>query len=166
MPGFSADAAGDLRDLARDLKAAGEDGKLLRKNLRKRVVAAVKPMKDDARNRILAIPSKGKSKNHLRQNMARALRVKVTISQANSRVRLEVDPRKMPAGQERLPGLMEGEARAPWRHPVFGDTKTWVTQPHHPAFYPAVQANLPKVQTEIQAALNDTAAALERGNPT
>jgi hypothetical protein len=67
----------------------------------------------------------------------------------------------MPAGQETLPGYMEGRGR--WRHPVYGDTAVWVPQDPHPYFESAVNEHLPAVEAGVMAAVDETATQLSRG---
>jgi hypothetical protein len=150
-----------LRRLARDLRAQGPTGKLLRKRLRRRIIAAGKPMVRSAKENAHNIPAKGSRSTGLRDDLARATRMRVGLAARTSSVRVETTGKKMPSGKKALPKDMEGSQR--WRHPVFGDRDVWVTQPPHPYFYRAVKEHLPEVRAGVMKAVEQTAAELERG---
>lgn len=154
--------ARQLREVARDLQVAGSP-RGLRYRLRRNIVAAVEPMKKQVQQNAAAIPVRGVKSTGLRAAIARATRVSIKSSSRtrNVLVRLMVDAKRMPAGQQSLPVLMEGERR--WRHPVYGKTDSWVTQASHPYFAPAIPGHLPGVAAGVEAAVDETARILARG---
>lgn len=152
--------ARQLREVARDLQVAGSP-RGLRYRLRRNIVAAVDPMKKQVQSNALAIPVHGTATTGLRAAIAKATRVSIKSSSRNVLVRLMVDAKRMPAGQQSLPRLMEGERR--WRHPVYGNTNTWVTQAAHPYFAPAIPEHLPGVAAGVEAAVDETARILAKG---
>lgn len=151
--------ADQLRAVARDLALVG-DGKVLRKRLRHNITLAVQPMKKDVQAAALAIPAQGSVVTGLRAALARATRLRIRGGGPNTMVRLEVAPSRMPAGQQSLPALMEGVR--PWRHPLFGNTNDWYPQAAHPFFGPAVKRNIGKVELAVLAAVEQTAAEVNR----
>lgn len=155
----------DLAGLARQLRRL-EDGKELRKQLRKNITAAAKPMVPAIRNKVKGLPSKGQSRARgrpgLRASTAKATRLQVQMSGRYAGVTVRVDPKKMPAGMHNLPAYLEG---APpfqrWRHPVFGDTETWVTQRPRPYFYAIATHAEPRVKAAVAEAVDSIRRQIE-----
>jgi hypothetical protein len=164
------EGAEQLRSLSRDLKRQGEYGQGLRKKLRRNIQIAAEPMKADVKAAALAIPSKGQSSGlqnraGLRNTLAKAVKLSIRTVGKNVSVRLVSSAAVMEkAGYyASLSAYMEGVAGRPWRHRIFGE---WVTgqgdQEAHPYFYDTANKHLPEVQAAIQAALDETALAIER----
>ena len=154
----------EFRALARDLRAAGDTGKRLRKRLRAAIVAEIRPMQRDTKRAALAIPTKGTGSTGLRKSIAKAIKVRVYFTPRVAGARLEVDPAKMPPGKYNLPAYMEGE-KPRWRHPVFGRRLSpWADQEAHPYFYRTVDPRLPGAVVAIKEAAAITAAEIERGH--
>jgi hypothetical protein len=137
---------GDLRAVNKALKQAA-DGKELRKQLGKQLRSEIRPMVASVKAAWLAAPSEGHSGStkarrglpDLRWLLAKATAGQVRFTGKEAGVRVRTDGRKMPSGSKKLPAYAEGIARRPWRHPVFGDSETWVAQPRFPRFFEAVQ---------------------------
>lgn len=141
----------DLRALARDLKAAGDNS--IRRDLQKDIRAAMKPMKAAVQANARAIPAKGPRHTGLRDDIAKATRIRVPMSASSAAVILEVAGSRMPAGKQKLPSYMEGNGR--WRHPVFGNEHTWVGQTAHPYFWKGVEPHLQDVRKAVVQAVED-----------
>jgi hypothetical protein len=92
----------------------------------------------------------------LRALLAKATRLEVRTSGRMAGVRIRVDGRKMPSGMRALPGYAEGE-RPRWRHPVFGDPDTWVSQPS----FPTVEPHRDNVGRAIDDVLEDVKRKIE-----
>lgn len=165
--------ASDLKQLSRDLRKLG-DGQMS-KELQTAILASAKPVVEDIRSAVLAIPSKGvtssasrsgraghraykskarnasadrfMSKAGLRQTIARAVKLQALASRGS--ISLQVDSSMLPPGQQTLPWALEGVGKS-WRHPVFGHDK-WVQQQPHPYFFNTITSHLPRVETEIVA---------------
>jgi hypothetical protein len=144
---------GDLKAVAKALKQVA-DGKELRKQLTRELRDVARPLVPKVRAAWLAAPSKGLSGRKtynsatgrvsgrgptLRSLLAKATRSEVRLTGKQAGVRIRTDGRKMPDGMKSLPGYAEGIRRRPWRHPVYGDRETWVSQQPFPRFYQAVQ---------------------------
>lgn len=147
-----------LRQVARRLRLAGDGGKILRKRMRVAIVAAAKPIRDEARQNALAIPSKGTGHTGLRSAIARATKTRVRMSGRSAMVAVETDPRSMPAGKRNLPSYMEGLGR--WRHPTFGKAP-WKDQPAHPYFFRAAEHHILDARIKVEAAVKMTAREIE-----
>lgn len=126
--------ARSLQDLAKVL--AGEaDGKELRKQLGKELRAAVQPVVSGLRSAIRATPSSaGPHGQPLRAAIAAGISAQVRYTGPRTGVSVRV----------RRPTL-RGFGSAPrqfnrpsFRHPVFGDTGTWVSQIGAPLWFDAV----------------------------
>lgn len=132
----------DLVDAIRALRGM-EDGKEIRKAMRRNIASAAKPMVPAIRAKVKSLPSKGlkgsrqrQAQPGLRASVARAVRLQVQMSGRFAGVTVRVDPKKMPPGMRNLPGYLEGTAPFQrWRHPVFGDADRYVSQQPRPYFY-------------------------------
>ena len=132
-----------FRDLSRRLREM-EDGKEIAKRLRRELRRAARPMVPAVRAAVLATPSRGdnarRGRDSLRRSIARATQLQVKTSGSRPGVRVWINPRRMPEGQHNLPAYMEGiKPFDRWRHPVYGDENTWVTQEARPFFYRAIR---------------------------
>jgi hypothetical protein len=146
----------DLAALMRSLRRA-ENGRELRKQLRRDLRGAAKPAIPAIRSKVKSLPSRGESKRRgrppLRRSVARATRLQMTARNNFVGVTVRVDPKKMPPGMHNLPAYLEG--RDPfhrWRHPVFGDTDTWVQQRSRPYFYDTMRRFTPDAERAIAQA--------------
>lgn len=139
--------AGDLKAINKALKQAA-DGKEIRRQLAKQLRGEIRPMVASVKAAWLSAPSQGhksstrarRGQPDLRKLLAKATAGQVRFTGKEAGVRVRTDGRKMPSGSKSLPTYAEGTKR-PWRHPVFGDRETWVTQQRFPRFYDAVQPN-------------------------
>ena len=122
-----------------------------RTQLRTRMHAVGAPMKSSVQTHALAIPVHGEAATGLRRSIAAATKVRTTVTPESVSVRVEVDPKAMPPGQEKLPALMES---AGWTHEVFGRKDT-VFQPGHAYFKPAVDPYLPIMQRAVESAITE-----------
>jgi hypothetical protein len=157
--------AGDLKRLNRQLRDVA-DGKALRKELTGGLRDVLRPVATRVKAAYLASPSgrggarrKGGS---LRRNLARVTRVEVRTSGRMAGARVRVDGRKMPTGAKALPAYREGYRR-PWRHPVYGNTDVWVTQPAVPVFDRTVEPYEQFAGRAVDRVLDDVRDKLERG---
>lgn len=137
--------ADDLAKLAADLKRAGRTD--LTKELRKVVKDAARPIAAEVK---ATTPSR---------QIAKSVTIEARLGK-NPRVRVKADRKKMPPGKESLPALFE---RPKFRHPVFGDRETWVTQQGGPAFGPVARRRKAAVQAQILAAVDKVIRDLEAG---
>ena len=128
-----------LRTLAREFRGQG-DGKELRKRLRKELKGTGTRIVKAEKHAVRALPSKGQSARRgrpsLRATTARATQLRIRTSGPRAGVTVWVNPKRMGPGRANLPAYMEGvRPFQRWRHPVFGDADTWVTQRPRPWFY-------------------------------
>jgi hypothetical protein len=163
MPSLGASGSRQLRAIARDLKRAGSP-RGVRLKLRRNITAAVQPMKAQVQANARDIPVHGDKSTGLRQQIAKATRVTISAGTRVVRVRLWVNPKKMPEGKGKLPALMEGDGTK-WRHPVYGHD-VWVAQPSESYFRPAIPPHLPGVTAGVLKALDETEIELSRGTYT
>jgi hypothetical protein len=139
--------AGDLKAINKALRKHA-DGKELRKQLGKELRGQIRPMVASVKAAWLSAPSQGhksstrsrRGQPDLRKLLAKATAGQVRFTGKEAGVRVRTDGRKMPSGSKALPTHAEATKR-PWRHPVFGNRETWVTQRSFPQFYEAVQPN-------------------------
>jgi hypothetical protein len=122
-----------------------------RTRLRTRMRSAAQPMKTAVQRNAMSIPARGEKSTGLRQALARATKVRTTITPTAVVVRVEVDPSDMPLGQEKLPALMESSG---WTHQVFGRKDT-AFQRGHAYFIPAVNQNLLGMRAAVESAVAD-----------
>jgi hypothetical protein len=144
------------KDLLAFKRHVGSVDKGMRRKLNKGLREAVKPTLQHARSAVMRFPSHGTHHTGLRRAVANSL----AITAAGGRVAIQIRHSKLPEGKENLPNRMEGIG-GPWRHPVFGDRETWVTQPSYPWFYPTMRADRPQVEKSINEVIDAIAKELE-----
>lgn len=141
----------DLVQAVRSLRGL-EDGKELRKQLRKNIASAAKPMVPAIRAKVKSLPSKGgprKGRPALRASVARATRLQIQMSGRYAGVTVRVDPKKMPPGMHNLPGYLQGDLPFDrWRSPNWGRDQ-WKTQPPHPYFYAIARRYEPAIRQAV-----------------
>lgn len=162
-----------FRDLSRDLKDAGR--KDLDRKLRRELRKAGKPAVEDVQRAVKAAPVKGtrgggkreRGGRGLRAAIAAATQVSTSTSSTNPRIRIRVAASRFRSASSpaTLPKYFDGElARfSRWRHPVFGDMSTWVTQPSHAYFYVTLHRHEDDFRRGIEAAMDDVVDELARG---
>jgi hypothetical protein len=143
----------DLGELVAAINKHGTP-KEVKKELRRALREAVKPLVPKARASVLGQASQGKGKGpSLRADMARAVEVKVDLGGRNPGVRLRLNGRKL---RGRPPGLVAMyEGTIPWRHPVFGDTEKWAAQSHRGFLTEVGRAGESTVASDIEKAMDD-----------
>jgi len=180
---FSVSAQGyaQYRELAKKLRAAGRGD--LRKKLRARMTEAGKPIVDDVRAAVQAIPitstrgggsaqrrkfnvvratterakrSAFKRHSGLRRSIASATKLQITAKG----VRFVVNSNALPEKQQSLPRHLDSAKG--WRHPVFGDRHNWVHQQGRPYFASTIKRKAPAFRQAIIKAMDDIRAELEK----
>lgn len=139
----------ELKIISKALRKSA-DGKALKLEMTRALRKELKPI-------VAAVKAAYGGGVKLRPALARATRGQVKTTGKGAGARVMVDGRKMPAGMGRIPRYREGSAT--WRHPVFGDTDVWVTQPPVPVFYNTVAPFVPQV---VQAFDRITGDVLKR----
>lgn len=75
-----------------------------------------------------------------------------------------VDAHDMPSGQENLPAYMEGIRRyTRWRHMIFGNEESWMTQRAHPYFRRTVRPYEAKGIVVAEKVIDQVKREFERG---
>jgi hypothetical protein len=123
----------DLGDVARQLRATEPQiNGIVARHLRQ----AHPPVTLSIRANVLAIPTTGEKHTGLRARIAGAVTGWAKEQPDGAQVGVAVFPGKTFGGDAyyTLPAYMEG-AKAPWRHPVWGNPDVWRAQPAHPYFY-------------------------------
>src|SRR3954465_6065620 len=166
MPGrqiLTVTGAGELRRLAGDLRSAGNQ-QHINERLRRGLAVVGREGAAAVRASVRATPSKGQSarrgRSSLRGKVARAPESKGRTP-TRPGVIVWVNPARMPAGEQSLPGLLDGQGR--WRHPVFGNTSVWRGQRSHPYFNRAVDPIAAKLADAGDKVLDEIANIVERG---
>lgn len=141
--------AHQLADLSKRFKAAGEDGKGLRKEMLKSIQRSTKPLKADARRNTDRLPQSG----GLGALIAKGkLQTKTRSGGKNVGV-------KIVAKGTAVKSTDKGTVR----HRVFG-RDVWVMQPVTPGWFTdAMEAGAPKVRREVLDAMNTVARKIARG---
>jgi len=148
--------ASDLKALSAQLRKVGND-KEIRKRLTKGLREGTKPALAASRKAALDLPSKGKSKNNLRRNMARAAGIQVRASGRYPGVRVRIARKKMQSTNQA--SLAKATNIGRWRHQVFpvaGRRVVWVTQTTTPGWFDkANEYSARPVRRELGKVLND-----------
>lgn len=133
------------------------DDKRLKKEFRKGLRAAAKPMVPAVRAAIQQIPSKQPYQSDgLRGLMSKAVKLEVKTTGRQAGVRIRVDGRRMPAHMRALQAYMEGKKK-PWRHPVWGNREVWVKQDPKPYFYKTVMPMASRARQGVNRAADRVA---------
>ena len=133
--------SGDLKAVSRALRNQA-DGRLMRRALMLELRQAAQPLVPQVQQAWRTAPGfrghRRPGQPNLRDLLAKATRVEARLTGKQAGVRVRTDGRRMPDQMKSLPGYAEGIRRRPWRHPVYGNRDTWVTQQPFPRFYDAV----------------------------
>lgn len=146
--------------LVRDLKKL-DDGKALVTALRKRLRNAGTWAVDRIRKNLdMPSPDGGPDAGDMRALLAAATKVTISFSAKQAGAKVSTTEARIP--QEHR-GILRVYNKANFRHPVFGDTDTWVTQRGRPFFAEAFEAELVNLtRQEINAAMAEAFAVLDR----
>lgn len=126
---------GSVRMLARQFGAVPQE---LRSELRPRLRAAGEMVR-----------SQIKSNAGFSSRIPGAVRMTTAFGSKTGGVRIWVDSKKAPHARP----LENLGAAGSFRHPVFGNTDVWVSQPAHPFFFPAVKSSGGKVRSLVEDAV-------------
>lgn len=80
-----------------------------------------------------------------------AIRSTVSFASSSGGVTIRVDARRAPHARP-LEGATNSRGGY-FRHPVFGDRTTWVSQPTRPFFFPAIKAGQAQLRRHIHEAV-------------
>lgn len=151
-----------LQSLSRALKQEA-DGKLLRRDLSKRLRQALDPIKEDARSNLMGIASAGLSRGTpLRQTVAQQMKAQARLSGRSAGAALRVRRKGMPRGFFNAPKALNNPKG--WRHPVMGNREVWVEQVAQPTewFDRAAREGRDLARDKALEAMEDTAARIVR----
>lgn len=150
-----------LKTLSEKLKAAGDEGKGLRLELRRGLRKSAEPMLRAAQDAVRSISIKGtrgggkwaryahrpRAKSiGLRESVADAMQIQARMGGQPS-VRLRVNVSRLPEDQRKLPRHMNRSEG--WRHPVFGDRDVWAQQTGQPYWENTLIPFGPQVRKEV-----------------
>jgi hypothetical protein len=126
-----------LRTTITALRVAGSP-EFITKQLERELHKSQRPFAPRVRAAILNTPAYGRKHTGLRVRVAGCVQTWVKIRGDLVTAGVEVDASRMPSGQKALPLYLDG-AKAPWRHPLFGNRDRWYSQASHPYFARAVE---------------------------
>lgn len=151
---FRIEGGQQLARVSKQLKDAAD--KELQKSMRMALREAVKPVVADVKRQAAPVS----------QSVARTISARFSYSPRSAGATIRSDGRKMPAGKENLPRLLEfgskGSGGRFIRHPVFG-RDTWVTQPIRPYFHPTIQRHRAELDRAMQTVLEDVERQILKG---
>ncbi len=151
----------ELETLAVKLKAAGDEGKGLKLELRRGLRKSAEPMLSAVQTAVRSISVKGvrgggkwaryfhrpRSKSTgLRNSVADAMQIQARMGGEPS-VRLRVNTSRLPQDQRKLPRHMNKSEG--WRHPVFGDKDVWAQQTGEPYWEKTLIPFGPQVRRDV-----------------
>jgi hypothetical protein len=112
----------EMKILAAKLHAADAD---LKKNLRREMRAAGKPVVAKVQRSILDMPA-ASQKHELREEVAATVYASVSLTKTQVQLTIVSSGRRMPEGKRGLPAHID--AAQGWSHPVYGHRDRWVRQ--------------------------------------
>lgn len=136
-----------VRDMSR---ALGRVPITLRRELRPALRASGEQMRSEMRERA-----------SFSSRIPGAIRLTTRFSAKGGGVRLTVDGRQAPHARVLEQGNLRGRS-SHFRHPVFGDRETWVTQPRRPFFFPALVAGRSRMKDQISGAVRTSLREVTR----
>ena len=148
-----------LRTTINALRVAGGHEEITRA-LRRELLNSQRPFAPRVRAAILNTPAYGTKHTGLRVRIAGCVQTWVVIRGDLVSAGVEVDASRMPSGQKALPLYLDG-AKAPWRHPLFGDRSRWYSQASHPYFARAVALYGPASENAVRRAADRITAAFD-----
>lgn len=154
----------------------------LRKQLRKELSAAVKPLVQAQRSKVKGLTTKGSSgggrsqryrsmrgvgpltmqaqardagmrrRSGLRESVARTVRVVNRTRGSGNQLTVKSEGSRMPADQKGLPVAMN---EGKWRHPVFGNRKNWAEQTVTPGWFDKpITEHRERIFTQVEGAID------------
>jgi hypothetical protein len=90
-----------------------------------------------------------------------AIGMRTSFSAKGGGVSFRVSVKKAPHSRVMERGNLKGR-HGTFRHPVFGDRQTWVSQPTRPYFYPALVAGRPAMERNITDAVRASLREVQR----
>lgn len=143
--------ANELGALARRLRAEGEAGKGLRKELFRGINRATKPLKAEA-------------KAAAARELPQAGGLAQVVARSRFTTRTRTGARSAGVSIVAKGTAVRTTNRGMVRHPVFGNKKVWVTQDVEPGWFTdTMQRAAPLVQRQLLAAMHDVANRIARG---
>ena len=142
---------GELARLSRDLQKQVEG-----QELNRQIVDGFHEILRSLNSQVDSAYGGGK---HLRPALRRATFTDVKVRGDTVIGLIGVSGKRMPSEMGRIPVYWEGEAR--WRHPVFGNEATWVSQAPHPSFYQIMQANTSRIEAKLNDVVDKATSGLE-----
>lgn len=158
-----------LAKLSRDLKAAGERGRGLRREMRRNIREAAKPAVADVRRAVMAVQVTSTRSGHARPDSSTGLRARVakatSVSVTATGVKIKVSGRKLGPGQRKLARYLDAELQSykNWRHPVFGNRENWTVQHGQPFFFVTLRKHTRDFRRAVDEAMQETAERIARG---
>jgi hypothetical protein len=159
-----------LRAMAVALRAAD---KALPRKLRRAINDAAQPTLRNLRQAARDIRTRGEPKpgrkhafrgpstpKGLREKIANAIVIDVKLGD-DPKVAFRVDTSKLPENIQVMPRKFDQGGT--FRHPVMGNREVWVSQTGDPWFWPPIRDNIKTFRAEIDKALEETRAEIERG---
>jgi len=164
----------DVSEFVKFYKAVGNIDVELKKQLRKAIMESTKPIVQDVRSTVLALPSK-RSVTSTRKKKGETLGLRASIAAATKSefdgnakrgalVRIKVSGSRFQAVSGRyrtLPRYLEGRTKKVWRHPVFGNKEVWVSQNSKPYLFNTVLKYRDAVERSIAKAVDDTLQTID-----
>jgi len=174
---FTVDAA----EFKRFYKAVSNIDVEIKKQLRKKMVEAAKPIVEEVKTEALAIPAKGGNAEAigrkvrgqtmgLRQALAASAKADFNGTGRGGVVHVRISTTKFMANSGRprtIPYYMEGrryKKYGRWRHPVFGrraNPQDWPTQPSHPFLGVTVLRNRDSFEKTVTSVVLDIVSEID-----
>jgi len=157
----------DVAEFKAFYKALGNIDPEIKKQLRKRLMDAAKPIVEEVKQAEINIPASreaqtGRKKRGetmgLRAALANATKADLKGTGRGAAVHIRVSTTKFMSASGRprtIPYYMEGRRKRPWRHPVFGNREVWVAQKPHPFLAPTVSKHREDFQKQVTSAVLD-----------
>lgn len=153
----------DEKSLTRLVTAldAESDGKALTRDLVRELESVAEPALRAAKASLLGMASHSEQSPGLRNTVAEHTRTRVRLTGKHPGVSIRSDKVGMPRGFNNAPKRLNSAKG--WRHMVFGDANTWVTQRGKPGWFDdTISKFKPAARRAAQKALDDVAKRIDQ----
>ena len=164
----------DYKEFGEFYRRMGKISPEVKKQLRKQLTQAAKPVVQAVQNAELNIPAKSgetaaarRKKGEilgLRRSLAAATVSEIKATKNGGAVHIRVSTTRFMSvsGRPRtVPYYVDGRRKRPWRHPVYGNRNKWVTQSPHPFLGVTVLKHKDEFEKQVSSAVLDAIASVQ-----
>ena len=164
----------DSTEFIKFYKAVANIDPEVKKQIRKHLMQAAKPIVQDVKNTVLALPS-NRSVTGTRKKKGESLGLRASIANAAkadfngtgrgavAHIRISTSKFMSASGRSRtLPYYLEGRRKRAWRHPVFGNREVWTAQDPKPYLASTVFKHRDEFEKAVSEAVDQALQVIDQ----